>query len=102
MLGVWQKLHWLFTASRELEPQSPVAPGLRVVALIVNEEDRSVLEGISSHEAWDIHFVESHNQAHAVAEQLAAPVILFDRHVRSNVIQYVILRKELTADLIVA
>jgi DNA-binding NtrC family response regulator len=47
--------------------------------LVVSEQDRSVLTAICGHEPLDMHFVESCPEAIALAQQLIAPVILFDR-----------------------
>src|SRR5580692_8259377 len=50
-----------------------------VVALVVAEEDRSVLADASRQQTWEVHFAESCEQASAMANRLAAPVILLDR-----------------------
>ena len=50
-----------------------------VVALILDEEDRSVLAKASAGQTWDVHFAESYDQTSDIAKRLAAPVILLDR-----------------------
>jgi DNA-binding NtrC family response regulator len=51
-----------------------------IIALVVNEQDRHVLTSIADQGPWDVHFAESCEEAGAVANQLGAPVILFDRN----------------------
>jgi len=81
MPGVWQTLHSWFTRTfaRENSHRTVLPPRVPVVALVVSEEDRGVLTGVSVREPMDIHFVESWEEACAAADRLAAPVILFDR-----------------------
>jgi DNA-binding NtrC family response regulator len=50
-----------------------------LVALIVEERDRSVLSSVSSLERLDVRFAESCEEACSTANQLTAPVILLDR-----------------------
>jgi len=49
------------------------------VALVADEQDRRVLTNVAGQEKFEVHFVESSEEAGAVANQLTAPVILFDR-----------------------
>lgn len=50
-----------------------------VVALIVDEKDRSALASIRDKESLNLHFAESCDEGRALATQRRAPVILFDR-----------------------
>lgn len=77
--NLWQVLHSVFTGrtpGRKALPQR-----VPVVAAVVSEQDRHVLASISGQELLELHFVESCEEAYAVANQLAAPVILYDRDV---------------------
>jgi DNA-binding NtrC family response regulator len=47
---------------------------------VVNEQDRHVLSSLSGHEPLDLHFAESYDEGQALANQLTAPVVLFDRN----------------------
>lgn len=75
--SVRQVIHSLF-ARPNPSPGTP-PPRVPVVALIVNEQDRSVLTRASGDESLDVHFVESFEEACAVANRLTVPVILLDR-----------------------
>ena len=52
---------------------------ISVVAVVVDEHDRLVLTGLCGDEPFDVHFTESWEEARALATQLIAPVIFFDR-----------------------
>ena len=74
MSPMWQRVQSFFTGgipSRMLEPSR-----VSVVAIVGAEQDRQVLASIPS---FDVHFVDSYEKAHAVANHIAAPVILVDR-----------------------
>lgn len=77
MSNVWQVLHSVF-ASRSPSPKA-VPPRIPVVAVVVSEQDRNTLTGVSGQELVELHFVESCEEARTVANHLAAPVILLDR-----------------------
>jgi len=70
-------MHWLFggmmSRRKVLPSRTPI------VALVVSEQDREVLTSVSRREPLYVHFVESCEEACAAANQLNAPVILFDR-----------------------
>jgi DNA-binding NtrC family response regulator len=51
-----------------------------IVVLVIGDQDRRIVAGISGREPFDIHFAESCGEARALATQLKAPVILFDRN----------------------
>jgi DNA-binding NtrC family response regulator len=58
----------------------PILPSrVTIVALVVNEQDRQVLEKVLGEEPLDVHFAESCAQALALATRLSARVILLDR-----------------------
>jgi FixJ family two-component response regulator len=74
---LWQVIHSFFGGPT---PGRMNLPGrVPVVALMVHELDRQVLTSLAGPHALEVHFVESCEQARAVAENLAAPVILLDR-----------------------
>jgi DNA-binding NtrC family response regulator len=50
-----------------------------IVALVVSDQDRRVLTSITGLEPLDVYFAESCEQGRALANELTAPVILFDR-----------------------
>ncbi len=50
-----------------------------VVPLVVTQVDRDVLTNVSGSEVFDLHFAETCEEACAIANQVAAPVILVDR-----------------------
>ena len=75
--NVWQILHSVFTNGTPSRIALP--PRIPVVAIVVSEQDRQVLTSVSSQELLELHLVESCEEACTVANQLAAPVILFDR-----------------------
>ena len=64
--------------STKTAPQA-IAPRISIVALVVSDHDREVLNYISSHEPLDIHFAESHVDAWEAMNRLNSPVILYDR-----------------------
>jgi FixJ family two-component response regulator len=77
MPRLWQVIHSLFGGAApdrmDLHAQIPV------VALIVHELDRQVLKSVAGPQSLELHFAESCEQARALSENLAAPVILLDR-----------------------
>jgi FixJ family two-component response regulator len=82
MPHLWQVIHSFFGAGpgRMNLGASVLRPAsVPLVALIVHELDRQVLKSVAGPQSWEVHFVESCEQARAVAENLAAPVILLDR-----------------------
>lgn len=50
-----------------------------MVALVVAQQDRDMLTSVADLELWDLHFIESCEEARSIAKQLSAPVILLDR-----------------------
>lgn len=77
MPNLWKVIHSVFTGST---PSREVLPsGIPVVALGISAQDRQVLTSVSDWEPFEIHFVDSCEEACAVANRLTAPVILFDR-----------------------
>jgi CheY-like chemotaxis protein len=72
-----QVIHSLF--ARTTPSPGILPPRVPVVALIVSEQDRCVLARASGEEPRDVHFVESFEEACAVAKRLTVPVILLDR-----------------------
>jgi FixJ family two-component response regulator len=77
MSGMWQAIKHSLLA-RKADGRA-VPARVSVVALVVSEEDRSILRAISLQEPVDIHFVESCPEVLVVAKQLIVPVILLDR-----------------------
>jgi len=77
MPNVWQIMHSVFTGG--IVSQKATPPRIPVVAIIVSDQDRQVLTSVSSQELLELHLVESCEEACTVANQLTAPVILFDR-----------------------
>jgi CheY-like chemotaxis protein len=75
--NLWQGLHSVFTGRTPGRMALPHR--IPVVAAVVSEQDRHVLTSISGQELLELHFVESCEEACAVANRLAAPVILYDR-----------------------
>ena len=75
--SVRQVIHSLF--ARTTPNPGTLPPRIPVVALIVSEEDRGVLTRASGEEPLDVHFIESFEEACAVANRLTVPVILLDR-----------------------
>ena len=74
---VWQALHSFFAGT---SGRSTAAARVPIVALVVSEQDRSVLESVSSHQPIEFHFAQSCEDASNLVRQLSAPVILFDRN----------------------
>jgi len=54
-------------------------PRISIVALVVSDHDREILNCISNREPVDIHFAESHVDAWEAMNRLNSPVILYDR-----------------------
>jgi CheY-like chemotaxis protein len=75
--SVRQVIHSLF--GRPTPSPESLPPSIPVVALIVSGQDRNVLTCASGEEPLDLHFVESFEEACAVANRLTVPVILLDR-----------------------
>lgn len=63
-----------FTRGRKTDPVR-----VSVVALVVSDEDRGVLTSTSGEQPLDVRFAESCEEACVLANQLTAPIILFDR-----------------------
>lgn len=77
MQGVWRIIHSFFN---DVTPRRRVLPSrIPIVALVVSAQDRYVLSRVSGQEPLETHFVESCEEACAVANQSTAPVILCDR-----------------------
>jgi DNA-binding response OmpR family regulator len=74
---LWEAIHSFFGV---LIPSPALPSRTPMVALVLIEEDRRVLAGISSQEPFDMHFAKSFDEACALANQLVAPVVLFDRN----------------------
>jgi DNA-binding NtrC family response regulator len=77
MPGMWQVIRSFFASG--FPGRAALPPCVPVVALVLDEQDRHVLTSVSGHGLLDVHFVESCEEACAVANELTAPVILFDR-----------------------
>jgi FixJ family two-component response regulator len=77
MPGVWQVIHSFFNDVTPRRRAFP--PRIPVVALVASEQDRDVLTNVSGQEPLEVHFVESSEEAGTLANQLNAPIILFDR-----------------------
>ena len=77
MPRLWQTVSAFFARVIPFRLTQP--PGVPVVALLVDEQDRSVMMSVSSHQPLDVHFAESCVSARAVANRLTAPVIFIDR-----------------------
>lgn len=77
MPNFWQLIYSVFT--RSTTGRKTLPPRIPVVAAVVSEQDRHVLASVSGQEVLEVHFVESCDEACAVAKHLIAPVILFDR-----------------------
>jgi DNA-binding NtrC family response regulator len=56
-----------------------VTPRIAIVALVVSDHDREVLNCISNREPVDVHFAESHVDAWEAMNRLNSPVVLYDR-----------------------
>ena len=84
MLAAWQSIRSFFAGmpSRMVgeQPEPGSLPArIALVALVSGDRERDVLTSVSSREQWDLRFVESCEGAGAIASQLGAPVILYDR-----------------------
>ena len=66
------------SSSTKTTPPS-IEPRIPIVALVVSDHDRDVLNYISGREPLDIHFAESHVDAWEAMNRLNSPVILYDR-----------------------
>jgi DNA-binding NtrC family response regulator len=75
---VWEAIHSFFAGI--VPSRMALSSRVPIVALVVGERDRYILSSISGQEPLDVHFAESCAEAQAVANQLTAPVILFDRN----------------------
>jgi DNA-binding NtrC family response regulator len=67
------------SASPSTKTAPQIEPRIPIVALVVSDHDREVLNCISSREPLDIHFAESHVDAWEAMNRLNSPVILYDR-----------------------
>jgi DNA-binding NtrC family response regulator len=56
-----------------------VTPRIAIVALVVSDHDREVLNCISNREPVDIHFAESHVDAWEAMNRFNSPPVLYDR-----------------------
>ena len=56
-----------------------VTARISIIALVVSDHDREVLNYIAHREPVDIHFAESHVDAWEAMNRLNSPVILYDR-----------------------
>ena len=52
---------------------------IAVVGLVVNRDDRQLLDGICKGNCWRLFLAESYEEARTALDQLQAPVILCDR-----------------------
>src|ERR1700733_10490671 len=77
-LRVWQAIQSFFAGVAP--SRMALSSRVPIVALVVSDQDRYVLTNISGQELLDLHFAESYEEGRAVANQLTAPVILFDRN----------------------
>jgi DNA-binding NtrC family response regulator len=78
MPRLWQVIHSLFGRGSPISFVVP--PPVPVVALIVNEQDRHVLKNVAGQDSLEVHFAESIEEVEAIANQIAAPIILLDRN----------------------
>jgi len=93
---MWRTLHSLLSGNKHISktpyqesvpPELPAAnrerdgklPRTAVIALIVSEQDREVLTGISRQEAIDLYFPKTRVEAWDDMSRLSSPVILYDR-----------------------
>jgi len=74
---VWQVIRSFFSAPPL--PRTEVWSRVPVVALVVSGLDRGVLKIVAEQESFELHMVESIEQAGRLAELVIAPVILVDR-----------------------
>jgi DNA-binding NtrC family response regulator len=74
---VWQMIQSLVGGA--IPNRMGLPSRIPVVALVVSAQDRNVLASVSGQKPLDVHFAESCEEGWAVAAQLTAPVILFDR-----------------------
>ena len=77
MPNLWLSVHSFFT-NRTLT-RKVIPPRIAVVALVVSEKDRDVLNNTPGRELLDVRFAESYGEACALARRLTAPIIVFDR-----------------------
>jgi DNA-binding NtrC family response regulator len=75
---VWEAIQSFFAGA--VPCRLAVSSRVPIIALVVSEQDRHVLASISSQEPLDVHFAGSCEEGQAVANQLSAPIILFDRN----------------------
>ena len=74
----WRQIvHSFFTSKTFREKAVPSR--VPVVALVVSQQDRHVLNSTSGQESLDVRFAESFEEACALASRLTPPIILFDR-----------------------
>lgn len=59
--------------------RSASTPIVRIVALVVSDYDRKLLESISGRSQWAVHFVGTYDETCTALNQLNPPVILCDR-----------------------
>lgn len=76
-LRMWQAIHSFIASITRNRKGLPSR--IPVVAMVVTQQDRDILTSVSGPERLDWHFAGSCEEAWAVANQLAAPVILVDR-----------------------
>ena len=74
----WLEVVHSFFTSMALRRKT-VPSRVPVVALVVSEQDRYILSSTSGHEALDVRFAESCEEARTLANKLTAPIVLFDR-----------------------
>jgi DNA-binding NtrC family response regulator len=77
LANLWHVIHTWVT--RVVPSRKTLPSRISVVAVVVGEQDRLTLAGVSRHEPFDVQFAESWEEAWAIADQLAAPIVLFDR-----------------------
>ena len=86
MPAIWRVLHSFFARipgprdGGQARGAIPSSPRLSIVALVVSEHDRSVLNRVAGQQQWDLLIVESCAEAWAVMNQSIAPIVLYDRN----------------------
>jgi len=57
---------------------------MNIVALITDEQDRSLLAEVGARNQWQVHFTDNSTEAWRMLNQLKAPVVLCDRDLSGN------------------
>lgn len=90
VLTIWDSIRSFFAviprddrAAERLVSGSPsryaTAARVIIVALVIEAQDRILLASIGRGHHWDMHFADTAQAALAAANELSAPIILYDR-----------------------